>query len=47
MVVRQEDEYQGHKKVSDITTWLQAFSIYAASLAASESSNSEQFKGLN
>lgn len=46
MVVRQQDESLGRKKISDITTWLQAFSIYAASLAASESSNSDQFKGL-
>ena len=46
MIVRQQDEGLGRKKINDITTWLQAFSVYAASLAASESSNSDQFKGL-
>ena len=46
MVVRQQDESLGRKKITDITTWVQAFSIYAAILADSESSTSEQFKGL-
>ena len=46
MVVRQQDESLGCKKITDITIWVQAFSIYAAILADSESSTSEQFKGL-
>ena len=46
MIVRPQDECVGRKKILDIITWLQAFSVYAASLAASESSNSDQFKGL-
>ena len=46
MVVRQQDESLGRKKITDITTWVQVFSIYAAILADSESSTSEQFKGL-
>ena len=46
MIVRPQNESLGRKKINDITTWLQAFSVYAASLADSESSNSDQFKGL-
>ena len=41
MVVRQQDESLGRKKITDITTWVQTFSIYAAILADSESSTSE------
>ena len=46
MVVRQQDESLGCKKINDIATWLRAFSIYVVSLAVSETSNSEQFKSL-
>ena len=37
MIVRPQDKSLSRKKINNITTWLQAFSVYAAILAASES----------
>ena len=46
MIVRPQEESHGRKKINDIPSWLQAFSIYAAGLAASDNTTSEHFKGL-
>ena len=46
MIVQPQEELFGHKKISDISTWLQAFSIYIAALEASDKTLSEHFKGL-
>ena len=36
MIVRPQSEPAGRKRITDLSTWLQAFSIYAATLAASD-----------
>ena len=46
IIVRPQNEPASRKRITDLSMWLQAFSIYAATLAASDRSNSAQFKGL-
>ena len=46
MIVRPQNEPASRKRITDLSTWLQAFSICATPLAASDKSNSAQFKGL-
>ena len=46
MILRPQEESLGRKKINDIPSWIQAFSIYTAALAASEKTSSDHFKGL-
>ena len=46
MIVRPQHEPASRKRITDLSTWLQAFSIYAATLVASDKNNSAQFKGF-
>ena len=46
MIVLPQNEPASCKRITHLSIWLQAFSIYAAALAASDKSSSAQFKGL-
>ena len=46
MIVRPQSEPAGRKRITDLSTWLLAFSIYTATLAASDKTTSAHFKGL-
>ena len=46
MILRPPEESLGRKKINDIPSWIQAFTIYAAALATSDKTSSEHYKGL-
>lgn len=46
MIVQPQEQSATRKKITDISSWLQAFSIYAAGLAASDTTTNDHFKGL-
>ena len=46
-MVDPQSQFNRHKKqITDLPTWIQAFSIYAAGLAAASSTTKEQVMGL-